>query len=232
MSDLHIDSGEAVVFSSHPECDVIIMAGDLCDGVHDPLPWLCSTFSDSERERMIFVPGNHEAYGLGMQSLPKFLCRLRDEAGIITLFRQTAEIGGTRFVGCTQWTDLAPFAEASVGDLFHIPGFSGAAFRSAHAEDREWLEQTIGEGDVVVTHHAPSYDGLAVEMQHELRLMALSSAYFADLHQLIARARPALWVHGHTHVTRRYNLAGVPIATNARGRGSSLSFNKDFLVNI
>jgi predicted phosphodiesterase len=27
MSDLHIDSGDAALFSSHPEVDVIIMAG-------------------------------------------------------------------------------------------------------------------------------------------------------------------------------------------------------------
>lgn len=232
MSDLHIDSGDVAAFSPHPEVDVIIMAGDLCDGDHDPLPWLLSTFTNSERERMIFVPGNHEAYGLGIQALPAFLRRLRDEAGIVTLSRQTAEIGGKRFVGCTQWSDLAQFAEVGVGDLVHIPDFSGAMWRSIHADERAWLEQTVRAGDIVVTHHAPSYEGLAVDMQHELRLLAQSSAYYADFHQLIARANPALWVHGHTHVTRRYSVAGVPIATNGRGRGSAHGYVEDFVVDL
>lgn len=47
MSDLHIDTRDAAVLSSHPEAEVIIMAGDPCDGDHDPFPWLLSTLPQS-----------------------------------------------------------------------------------------------------------------------------------------------------------------------------------------
>ena len=232
LSDLHTDVVQDLELYDHPEHDVIVMAGDLADGDHDVVPWLLSTFSDQERARLVFVPGNHEAYGIGVAGVPTLLQRLRDETGIITLDRETVEIDGRRVLGCTMWSPLAPALDGLGGDLIAIPGFSGDAWRAAHERDRVWLEETVAEGDIVVTHHAPGWDGLDPRMQHKPELMRLSSGYYADMTDLIEQRQPALWIHGHTHVTREYEVAGTRVVSNAAGRGRALHFEPGYVVEL
>lgn len=230
LSDLHIDVVTDIDLYDHPEHDLIIMAGDVADGDYDPTPWLLATFSDAERGRMIYVPGNHDSYGVGLAAVPDRLHRLRDETGIITLDRETIAFGGHRIVACTMWTPLHENLDELGGDLTAIPGFSGDAWRAAHARDRVWLEETVIEGDIVVTHHAPAWSGLAGKMQQNPALMRLSSGYFADMSELIVDRRPELWVHGHTHVTREYAVGGTRVVSNAHGRGLGLHFEPGFVV--
>jgi predicted phosphodiesterase len=232
LSDLHVDAVPALDLGDHPECDVIIMAGDLCDGDYDPTSWLLSTFTDDERARLVYVPGNHDSYGIGLTSLPDRLQSLRDETGIVTLDRETVEIGGNRIVGCTMWSPLAPALDDAGGDLTAIPDFDGHAWRAAHDRDRTWLEETVAEGDVVVTHHAPSWAGLDVRMQQNPRFMRLASGYFSDMSDLIEQRQPALWIHGHTHVTREYMVGATRVASNAAGRGRALEFQPRCVVEI
>lgn len=236
LSDLHIDDFEdwceQIDLGPHPDHDVIVMAGDLCDGDRNPIPWLISEFSDAERERMLFVPGNHEAWGIGTANVRDRLRGLREQCGIKTLNRETLEIDGRRFVGATMWTPLSENLDHLDGDLAAIPDFDGAKWRGRHARDRAWLEETVQLGDIVITHHAPHYEGLATAMQHNVRLWRLQSGYFADMESLIAERRPALWIHGHTHATRQYDVDGVPIVTNARGRGYAPNFKPNFVFEL
>lgn len=232
LSDLHIDVVQYLELYEHPQVDLIVMAGDLADGDYDPVPWLKSEFSDAERSKMIYVPGNHDAYAIGLGAMPDHLRRLRDDAGIITLDRQTVEIEGRRIVGCTLWSPLSPSLDGLGGDLAAIPGFSGDAWRAVHERDRAWLEETVMEGDIVVTHHAPSREGLDPRMQHKPELMRLASGYYADMTDLIEQRSPALWVHGHTHVTREYAVGETRVASNAAGRGSAQLFEPGYVVEI
>lgn len=232
LSDLHIDVVQDLELVDHPDADLIIMAGDLANGDHDPVAWLLGSFSDDERARMIFVPGNHEAYAVGLHAVADRLRHLHEATGITTLDRETTEIEGRRIVGCTLWSPLAPTLYGLGGDLVAIPGFSGDAWRAAHERDRTWLEESVIEGDIVVTHHAPSRDGLDPRMQHKPELMKLASGYYADMGELIEQRQPALWVHGHTHVTREYEVAGTKVVSNAHGRGIGLHFDPVFVVEI
>ena len=62
--------------------------------------------------------------------------------------------------------------------------------------------------------------------------MPFASGYATDLDSLIGDLRPALWVHGHTHVTREYDVGGVPVVSNALGCGAGLHFLTDYVVDI
>jgi predicted phosphodiesterase len=232
LSDLHIDVVQDLDLFDHPEHDLIIVAGDLADGDFDPTPWLLAEFSDVERSRLVYVPGNHDSYHVGLAAVPDRLRRLRDETGIVTLDRDTVEIDGRRIVGCTMWTPLAPSLDDLGGDLVAIPDFSGEAWRAAHERDRVWLDETVQEGDIVVTHHAPSRDGLDPRMQHKPELMRLASGYYADMTGLIEQRQPAIWVHGHTHVTRQYEVGETRVVSNAHGRGLGLHFQPGFVVEL
>ena len=232
LSDLHIDVVTYLELFEHPEVNLIIMAGDLCDGDYDPVPWLLGEFSDTERSKMVYVPGNHDAYNIGLDAIPDRLQRLRDDAGIITLNREVIEIDGRRIIGCTMWSPLAPSLDGLGGDLEAIPGFSGDVWRAAHERDRVWLEETVTEGDIVVTHHAPSREGLDPRMQHKPELMRLTSGYYADMADLISQRQPALWIHGHTHVTREYEIGQTWVISNAAGRGRALNFEPGYVIEI
>lgn len=233
LSDLHIDQfqpwDDPLDLNEHPEHDAIVVAGDLSDGDYDVVPWLLSTFSDAERERLIYIPGNHDGHGRGLSSVRDRLRDMRERAGVITLNSQSVEIDGQRFVGCTMWS---PLSETLDGRIAGIPDFTGAQWRGRHEREKAWLEENVQDGDIVVTHHAPSWEGLSAGMQHSLREMALASAYYADLEPFISERRPALWIHGHTHITGEYEIAGVPVASNARGRGYAPMFRPDFVVEV
>jgi Icc-related predicted phosphoesterase len=66
---------------------------------------------------------------------------------------------------------------------------------------------------VVVTHHAPHLGSI----HRQFRSNLLSAAYASDLSELIARAGPDLWVHGHTHLAVDYRVANTRIISNPRG---------------
>lgn len=232
LSDLHIDRNPDLDLGPHPECEVIAMAGDLCDGGFDPTPWLLGEFSDDERARMIFVPGNHEYYDIGTAAGEVRVRQLQADTGIILLQRDTVEVDGVRFVGCTMWSPLEERLDHLGGDLISIPNFSGPIWRQMHQRDAAWLGMTVQEGDVVITHHAPGWDGLKVDMQHNVRLMSLASGYMARMESLIEETQPALWIHGHTHVTREYEIAGCRVVTNALGRGHNPSFQPGYVVEL
>ena len=232
LSDLHVDVVPDLDLCAHPDADVIIMAGDLSDGDFDPTPWLLSEFSDDERSRMVYVPGNHDAYAIGLEAIPDRLRRLRDATGVTTLDREVLEIDGRRVVGCTMWSPLSAALDTAGGDMSAIPDFSGDAWRAAHDRDREWLGETVLEGDIVVTHHAPSWSGLDVRMQQNPRLMSLASGYFADMTDLIEQRAPEIWIHGHTHVTREYRVGDARIVSNAAGRGRALHFQAGYVVEL
>jgi len=232
LSDLHVDVVDDLDLGHHPDADLIIMPGDLSDGDFDPVPWLLSTFSDAERARLVYIAGNHDAYSVGLSGIPDRLRQLRDAADVITLDREVVEIDGQRIVGCTMWSPLSPALDNLAGDLAAIPGFSGDAWRAAHERDRVWLEESVTEGDIVVTHHAPAWTGLDVRMQQNPRLMSLSSGYFADMTDLIEQRRPAMWVHGHTHVTCEYEVGDTRVVSNAAGRGRAFHFQPGYVVEV
>jgi len=150
----------------------------------------------------------------------------------VTLNRQTVQIDGWRFVGCTMWSDVHPRIDAMLGDLVHIPGFDGDKLRARHQRDWAWLDATVLPADIVITHHAPHFDGLATSMQHSLRKMAVSSAYYRDMSNVIAERLPALWIHGHTHTTGKYLVDGIPVVTNGRGRGHAPLFQPGFVIDV
>jgi predicted phosphodiesterase len=232
LSDLHVDHHEDLDLGSHPDCDYIVMAGDISDGDYDPVPWMLAEFSADELSRMVFVPGNHEPYGIGIAAGETHVQRIQREIGILVLQRDTIELDGRRFVGCTMWSPLEERLDGLGGDLVNIPEFNGNAWRALHERDRLWLEETVQEGDIVVTHHSPGWDGLKIDMRHNVRLMSLASGYFARMEPLIAEKQPALWIHGHTHITSEYEIAGCRVVTNALGRSYNLRFEPGYVVEI
>ena len=184
---------------------------------------------------VLFVPGNHEHYdGVCDDTVALLRARL---PGFTVLDGDAREIGGVRFIGATLWSDLEggdPACMARVrrrmGEYFFVkkrtynpqgatalaklqPADTLAMHRAAWTSLSAALAAS-SKPAVVITHHAPSFKGC--NPRHAGN--GLDGAYASRLDDAIASLSViAAWVHGHTHICRRYAIGSVPVYANCRG---------------
>ena len=234
VSDLHVDVEEAELRLA-PGADVLVVAGDTCEGVEEGFVWLRGMVPAPTP--IVAVAGNHEHY---RHVLPEQLARGRAAAaehGITFLENEAAVIGGVRFFGCTLWTDFA-----LRGEVWQSPDMAAARdnmndYRriamaktpwrrflprdalAMHWQSRRWLEGALAAPfagpTVVVTHHAPSPRSLDAGR----RPSSLDPCYASDLDALVAGSGAVLWLHGHTHQCCAYRLGGTRVVNNGHGYG-------------
>lgn len=228
LSDLHLTV--AGMPQPDTDCDVMVLAGDVAR------PQQAMDWARQFAVPVIYVPGNHEFYGA---SISGALSALRQGAGggnVHLLERDEICIDGVRFLGCTLWTDFrlfpteemraAAIAEAcqSIRDFSRITVddtsdtlFSPVISRRIFDQSVAWLETKFAvpfDGStVVVTHHAPSRGSINPKYADSL----LNACFISDLDSHIARWKPTLWIHGHTHDSYDYRVANTRIVCNPRG---------------
>lgn len=226
LSDLHLEFGPF----SPPigGYDLVILAGDTAPGVKG-LTWARQAFPES---KIIYLAGNHEYYGHALPGLTDKLTATAVELGIHFLENSEVVIGGTTFFGCTLWSDFqlhgdqppaVAVASASLNDYRKIRvapeyrKFRPSDAAGLHTRSRRWLEHCITEGRtqnaVIITHHAPSIQSLAM-VQHD---DPASAAYASHLDEMVERSAARLWIHGHTHSCVDYHIGATRILSNQRG---------------
>lgn len=185
---------------------------------------------------VLLVAGNHDHYD-GVFDETADLFR-RCLPGVSVLDDAHIDIGGVRFFGTTLWSDFDgrnPEAMHAVrrrmGEYFFVKRRGIAAgglpalvkFRPEDAADafdasvralKACLASPGTRTTVVISHHAPSRQGL--NPRHAGN--GLDGAYASDLEPMIAEfANVPVWVHGHTHTRRRYRVGRTLVHTNCRG---------------
>lgn len=171
---------------------------------------------------VLLIAGNHDHYDGIFEDTVPFLRRHRP--GVTVLVNETVEIGGVRFFGSTLWSDFEGRSEASLtgvrrrmGEFFFVkrrtrdaegretlakfrPEDALAAFDASWRALQHCLADGNGKPTVVITHHAPSRQGINPRFAGN----GLDGAYVSDLDEAIAAfANVPAWVHGHTHIRRR-----------------------------
>jgi Icc-related predicted phosphoesterase len=249
FSDLHVDVMPVRPIAIVPGVDAVVVAGDVCEGAERAFAWLREIVP--ARIPIITVLGNHTFY---RRCLPEELARARDAApcyGIHLLENDVQVCGGVRFAGATLWTDYGLFGEAArqaamrtaadgLNDHRKISWskvpwqrFRPQEALLLHHRSRSFLAASLAEPvpgpTVVVTHHAPHPDSVPAALQSQL----LTAAYASDLSTLIARHRPALWIHGHLHVSRDYRLGDTRVLCNPHGYGAeNAAFDPALIAEI
>lgn len=204
---------------------------------------------------VLLIAGNHDHYD-GVFDETTGLFR-RHLPGVTVLDNEAVEIAGVRFFGTTLWSDFEGRSAASLsgtrrrmGEYFFVKmrsrdaegGETLAKFRpedALQAFDASWqalrrcLAEKCAMPTVVVTHHAPSRQGLNPAFAGN----GLDGAYASDLEGAIAGlTNVPFWVHGHTHIRRRYRIGATTVLTNCRGfEGkdvSARSFNPDTFFDV
>lgn len=194
---------------------------------------------------VLLVPGNHEHHDGVFEDT---LLLLRRHLPCVTVLDNDAiDIGGVRFFGSTLWTDLAGRNEAAtetirrgMGEYFFTktrradengenaivklrPTDTLAAHDSALAALRKQAMETAGPM-VVISHHAPSPQGL--NPQHKGN--GLDGAFASDMENIVdGLQQTPFWIHGHTHIRKRYRIGSTTLLANCRGfDGKDLSARK------
>lgn len=245
-SDLHLEFAQARDHFRVPEdleFDVAILAGDIHKH-SEGIDWAAKEFSGRP---VIYVSGNHEAYGTSLASLmPRLHRRAKDcgtvfieDDGVTTdsvsvLDNRSVVISGVRFLGSTLWTDFRLFG-SSAADV-------DAAMRAARAvmtdfDGRVRLDDRLEftPADSVRLFKASSawlaqelatpFTGPTVVVTHHLPSFAsVAERYRTDLvsagfasHLDELVEQADIWIHGHTHCSFDYRLGGCRVICNPRG---------------
>ena len=171
-SDLHLEFDQSrlppvTAFRPAAGRDVLVLAGDIGRGL------LARQFVLRElpRSPVIYVPGNHEYYGLQRRAT----IDADRHAGLHYLVAEGLEIDGVRFWGAPWYTDLwgaynrqavweVEEVRQSVND-FQYPydgcgDWSVRAHVEAHTAQTELLRAQASQVDVVVTHWPPTLQAM------------------------------------------------------------------------
>jgi 3',5'-cyclic AMP phosphodiesterase CpdA len=237
LSDLHVEF--APFEPPATDADVVVLAGDIHKDLRG-LKWARQRFPDKP---LVYVAGNHEFYKGHWTGLIGQMRKMAADLDIVFLEEGEATVFGTRFLGCTLWTDfelfgadsrpaaeqacvdaLADFHEIRIArtgqDMDRGVDWNAATLpvsfvRSRHARSRAWLARTLGE----------PFDGPTVVVTHHAPSMQSVAPRFADdpvsagfasnLDDLMGK--PTLWVHGHMHDSFDYAIKGTRVICNPRG---------------
>ena len=248
----------AVPHNDEDKDTVLILAGDIASGSRKRCPLeveldefqiLCKRF-----KFVIYINGNHEFYRGKFFGTIKKQFEAANTNGIENIYfldNDYIEIEGQRIVGSTLWSDIPPHLEfiiaQGMNDYNHIT-YDGKGYINGeycdkyrslrvfdtvkkYQENEKFLKDTVKEGDIVVTHHSPSFMSVAPQFNLNQRDKDFNYAYHNTLDEFIMDRKPKVWIHGHTHVSLDYMIDDTRIICNPRGyqpQGYSKSENYDF----
>ena len=232
VSDLHME------FRDPPNiinagADVLLLAGDICLVDHlykNPntyaLPSRGVYAKDATRYRDFFnhvsqefdsvyyVLGNHEYYqGRWNNTVERLRSELEPWPNIVLMDNTWINIGDTRIIGTSLWTDLNnanPLVMEGVRFMMND-------YRSITIE--------------ILGHHAPSHKSIHPKYQNQ---DVMNHAFVNRLDEyIIDHPQIKLWVHGHVHDCWDYMIGDTRIVCNPRGYpGETNGFNPNLIVEI
>jgi Icc-related predicted phosphoesterase len=254
FSDLHVDVFPIKPITIVPGVDLVIVAGDTCEGALRAFEHLRRLVPMDIP--IVMVMGNHEYYrrfvpdelALARSQAPNFNIRLIENDSV------TLGVGGNsgvRFVGATLWTDYGVFGEVKQAAVMSAcaggmndhrligwqkkpwlrfrPQEAALLHHRSKAAITETLAAPFAGPTVLVSHHAVHWDSI----HSRFRSDHLTGAYISDLSELIETYQPTLWVHGHVHNSSDYLVGNTRVLCNPHGYGTeNPSFDGALVVEL
>jgi Icc-related predicted phosphoesterase len=218
MSDLHFefhaDSGKSFIASMSPVgYDALILAGDIT--IHHLLLLTLTTICEKYQGIPVFyVCGNHEFYHSSIEAIRDVVSKI-GVPNFHFLDNSVVTHQGVRFVGTTLWFERNAFThpvERQLSDFHYIQNFKEDVIVE-HEKAKKFLTDTVREGDVVITHHAPLWQSVNPKYAGS----PINCFFVSDMEELITSANPKVWVHGHMHDSSLYSFNQTAIICNPFG---------------
>ena len=270
MSDLHNEFLQGAPAATDPAwfptpqgADLLIVAGDYnrADRV------VKNARQQFPEIPLVMVAGNHEFYKAGSGQLgciKKMRAAAkadRELTGRLTYFLEDEAVELSfrgeqiRFIGSTLWTDFdvmgdpeasMALAADAMNDYVYIQSNRPPYDLVRPTEVRQWhrrsrkyigdeLRRSFDGKTVVVTHHLPCGQSITEEYKDD----PLTACYASNCVELLS-LHPALWIHGHQHVSVDYVLENTRVVANPRGYPGDFglltpenpNFKRDLVIEI
>lgn len=240
-SDLHLEHlpnfGKKLIESLPVDGDeYLVLAGDifpLAKRYGDQPLEAVQQIMDKGYKGVIFVPGNHEFYWTSLYEGKAVLDLFASNFGLTVLRTgEVTKIEDQRFIGDTMWFAYHPMnrkLERHFSDFKLI-----SDIQNVYQENLAWKQffsATCQEGDIVVTHHLPSYQSVATEFIGD----SYNRFFLSSMTNEIMDKKPKMWIHGHTHHQFDYKEGATRIIANPRGypfESSQANWKIDKVVEI
>lgn len=213
-TEWHSDAGRYFAENLPVEGDVLILPGDITtySTMTMVLEILCTRFSF-----VVYVCGNHEYWGTYRGKIHNKLAKLAHRFdNFYHLNNNFVDIGGQRFIGATLWwqatLDAWPAILSTLEDFKRIKGYKNWV-ETANFKAKRFLSECIQKGDVVVTHHTPSWKSRPKWRNYK----HTDQSYYNNLDELILEKNPKVWYHGHTHDQVNYLIGDTSIISSPHG---------------
>lgn len=232
VSDLHFefhaDGGATLtkMLTVSKEFDVLVLAGDVSDARR--LYASVALIADQVDKPIVYVLGNHEAYGTLLKTAESEARRLQEDfPHVHVLEQETVVIEGQRFVGCTLWYPRPNWTpqEEGFGDFHWIEDIRDWLHDRA-MKSAKFLRSTVQEGDVVITHYLPHSRSIL----DKYRESDCNHFFLHNVGDVVQGGDAKLWIHGHTHGSRDYVVGKTRVVCNPLGyiRGMPGEPNREF----
>ena len=267
LSDLHLESNPHFVPQPAPGADVLVLAGDIGSYQNDSsltrlgiadfglarfANWPCP---------VVFVPGNHEYDGQDFSDTHARLQEVCARLGLVWLEREIVTIQGTRFVGCTLWTDFDAITSTravanpvTVGQQLvardkalraanyalkrHHALRSGQpmmaeAIRELGLQNQLWLRQALSTPADSKTVVVTHFAPSLLSADPRYGVNAGTAGFCNALDDLLPQAQ--LWLHGHLHCPVDYVAGGCRVVANPLGyarKNEQLYFKPQSCISV
>ena len=210
VSDTHLEFEGRII--GNIDADVLILAGDIGSkflGVEFAL----KLAKKHPNLIILYVPGNHEFYGI--RNVLKHIAAMKAEVegtNVHVMYNDIFELDNYRFIGTTLWTDFDLFGTAplsmidavrNLNDYTEIGWVEGEPLNpedilEEFKKAKYFIFNNVSEDktNVVITHHAPSVEGV----DKVYRFDKATPCYASRLENDIAYSNIKYWIQGHTHV--------------------------------
>jgi Icc-related predicted phosphoesterase len=269
VSDLHLEFNDNIVINN-AGANILCLAGDICLAYHlyrhpdlgDGMP--CNTDNgfkadqyrkffnhvSKEFDRVLYIPGNHEYYSGRWNDAVSWLRDALDPwPNIVVIDNAWLNIGKTRVIGTTLWTDLNrqdPLTMMSMPSLMNdyraiTINRNGVYHKlraidtvTKHIESLELIKlgtETWNGNVVILGHHAPSNQSIHSRYKHE---QIMNGAFCSNLDEyILSQEKIKLWIHGHVHNPFDYMIGDCRVVCNPHGYPREHNtFNPNLIVEI
>ena len=257
-SDLHLELGIAKPeLDSIRGADVLMLAGDIYKGRDDvsgqPLVMKYSKECVEELAMpVIVVCGNHELYG---EKLHRFLAGCKNFAAatenLYFLENEALVLGGTRFLGCTLWSDFIMMGDPKAAmdlaqQIIHdykrvkLGGPDGEErnltpddTRELNAVSRKFLQKSLSEkfdGKTVVVTHFPPVPMSSPQFADSPLTPYFNNDWALDIKN--GTLSPDIWISGHTHHMEEQKVGSTRICSRQGGYPGELGPFKWGIVEL
>lgn len=252
LSDTHIEYLNALSIgkllckiSQHKKSNIICLLGDIGYPYQDTYRYFLQQLLDIYRY-VIVLSGNHELYNsdtdaYSIQLHIRTICQQLNEKSkntIMYLQKNSIEIDGYIFLGCTLWTNVSPQTAKIVQPLINdykkihtstyrnhkcvrTKKITAKTTNKWHTNHVNWIREQLNKIKdtwkkiIILTHHAPVID-VTIHPEQCQNNTQLSEIYCTDLSDLLVD--PIIcWCFGHTHQEYKKYHGNVLVQSNPVG---------------